>query len=236
MGDMTSERRLDVARALRQTSHQQDETILRQGEAGDRFYILVEGSVSIIKDGREVNHLHASSKTPQFFGERALLSRDVRAATVKVTSDKATTLSMGKASFDVLLRPSLVGPRRVAAAMTRRLLEDARERHVLRGSYQARTASGEGNDGFVSVIFVEAFTDVLQAVRASRRARDFIQTVQDDAAASRVAPSRRKRLMQKLRCIVHCIGRIHALHARVRASRNASQAADSAWRELQESL
>merc|ERR1712232_1382239 len=146
------------------------------------------------------------------------------------------TLSMGKASFDVLLRPSLVGPRRVAAAMTRRLLEDARERHVLRGSYQARTASGGGNDGFVSVIFVEALTDVLQAVRASRRARDFIQTVQDDAAASRIATSRRKRLIQKLRCIAHCIGRIHALHARVRATRNAGQAADSAWRELQESL
>merc|ERR1719191_2551434 len=116
-----------------------------------RFYILVEGSVSIIKDGREVNHLHASSKTPQFFGERALLSRDVRAATVKVTSDKATTLSMGKASFDVLLRPSLVGPRRVAAAVTRRLLEDARERHVLRGSYQARS-DASNNEGLVPVI------------------------------------------------------------------------------------
>merc|ERR1719191_2259649 len=112
-----------------------------------RFYILVEGSVSIIKDGREVNHLHASSKTPQFFGERALLSRDVRAATVQVTSETAITLSMGKASFDVLLRPSLVGPRRVEAAVTRRHLEDARERHVLRDSFQARLAAGSGNEG-----------------------------------------------------------------------------------------
>merc|ERR1712232_515259 len=144
------------------------------------------------------------------------------------------TLSMGKASFDVLLRPSLVGPRRVAAAMTRRLLEDARERHVLRGSYQAR--AGCGNEGFVSVIFVEAFTDVLQAVRASRRARGFIQTIQDDAAATRAGSIRRNRLMQKLRCIAHCIGRIHALHARVCATRNASLAADCAWRELQAGL
>merc|ERR1712232_1249375 len=236
MGDMTSERRLDVARALRQTSHQQDETILRQGETGDRFYILVEGSVSIIKDGKEVNHLVGSTKTPQFFGERALLSRDVRAATVNVTSEKVTTLSMGKSSFDVLIRPSLVGPRRVAAAMTRRLLEDARERHVLRGSYQARAESCCGNEGYVSVIFIEGFSDVLAAVRAARRARDFVQTLQDDAAATRAATMRRTRLMRKLRCVAHCIGRVHALHARVRAKRNAAQATDSAWRELQESL
>merc|ERR1712232_1018548 len=236
MGDMTSERRLDVARALRQTSHQQDETILRQGETGDRFYILVEGSVSIIKDGREVNHLVGTTKTPQFFGERALLSRDVRAATVKVTSEKATTLSMGKSSFDVFLRPSLAGPRRVAAAMTQRLLEDARERHVLRESYIARTASGCGNEGYLSVIFVEAFSDVLAAVRTSRRARHFVQTLQDDAMVTRTASVRRKRLVQKLRCIARCVGRFNALHARVRANRSAIQATDSAWRELQESL
>merc|ERR1712232_1224556 len=146
------------------------------------------------------------------------------------------TLSMGKASFDVLLRPSLVGPRRVAAAMTRRLLEDARERHVLRGSYQARAESCCGNEGYLSVIFIEGFGDVLAAVRAARRARDFVQTLQDDAAATRAATMRRTRLMRKLRCVAHCIGRVHALHARVRAKRNAAQATDSAWRELQESL
>merc|ERR1719161_1710739 len=129
---------MDVARALSKSSHKEHENIIVQGETGDRFFILIDGVVSIIKDGKEVNRLVGSSKTPQYFGERALLSKDLRAATVKVVSEQATTLSMGKASFDVLLRPALVGPRRVAAAVTRRLLEDARERHVLRDSYQAR--------------------------------------------------------------------------------------------------
>lgn len=230
---MTSERRLDVARVLCQTNHEQDEIILTQGEAGDRFYILIEGSVSIVKNGREVNHLTGTSKTPQFFGERALLSKDVRAATVQVTSDKATTLSMCRASFDVLLRPSLVGPRRVAAAVNRRLLEDARERHVLRGSYQARAASGEGNEGYVQIIFMECCNDVVDAVRASRRARNFIETLHDDADATRIATSRRKRLLQKFRSVAHYVGRIQALHAR---ARNAGQATDSAWRELQDAL
>merc|ERR1712232_1218601 len=111
-------------------------------------------------DGKEVNHLIGSKKTPQYFGERALLSKDVRAATVKVVSEKATTLSMGKANFDVLIRPSLVGLRRVQAAVTRRLLEDARERHTLRGSYQARAEHSCGNEGYLSTIRVEAFNDV----------------------------------------------------------------------------
>merc|ERR1711924_465055 len=119
------------------------------------------------KDGQEVNRYMASSKKLQYFGERALLSKDVRAATVTVASEQATTLSMGKASFDVLLRPSLVGPRRVQPALTRRVLEDARERHVLRGSYQARAETGCSNDGYLSVIRVEAASDVRGSVRAS---------------------------------------------------------------------
>merc|ERR1712048_107420 len=145
---------------------------------------LVEGSVSIIKDGKEVNHLVASHRRPQFFGERALLANDVRAATVQVVSKTATTLSIGKASFDVLLRPSLVGPRRVVAAMTRRLLEDARERHVLRESYQARSASCSNNEGLIPVMLVEVFSDVLAAVRASLFSRHFAGSMEMEAAAT----------------------------------------------------
>jgi len=136
---------------------------------------------------------------------------------------------MGKANFDVLIRPSLVGLRRVQAAVTRRLLEDARERHTLRGSYQARAEHSCGNEGYLSTIRVEAFNDVRGAVRASLCARNFIQILQDDATAI----MRRKRLMRKFRCIAFCIGTFKALHGRVVRRR---QAADSAWRELRESI
>jgi CRP-like cAMP-binding protein len=237
--EIPDEKRLDIARVLRQTSHERGENIIVQGDVGDRFFILIDGSVSIIKDGKEVNHLTGSVKTPQYFGERALLSKDMRAATVKVVSENATTLSMGKANFDVFLRPALVGPRRVQAAVTRRLLEDARERHVLRGSYQARAADTEAdgsNESYLSIIRIEAFSDVLGAVRASLRARKFISTLKNDAATSRVTKSRRQRLMLKLRCIARCVGRFQVLHARIRAERNASEAADSAWQALQESI
>jgi CRP-like cAMP-binding protein len=237
--EIPAEKMLDIARVLRQASHECDENIIVQGDVGDRFFILIEGSVSIIKDGKEVNHLIGSKKTPQYFGERALLSKDTRAATVKVVSEKATTLSMDKANFDVFLRPSLAGPRRVQAALTQRLLEDARERHVLRGSYQARAADAEvdgSNEGYLSVIRAEAFGDVLGAARASLRARKFISTVKDDAATTRATKARRQRLMQKLRCIMRCVGRFQVIHKRIRAERNAVEAADSAWRDLQESI
>jgi CRP-like cAMP-binding protein len=237
--EIPAEKMLDIARVLRQTKHERGENIIVQGDVGDRFFILIEGSVSIIKDGKEVNHLIGSKKTPQYFGERALLSKDVRAATVKVVSEKATTLSMDKANFDVFLRPSLVGPRRVQAAVTRRLLEEARERHVLRGSYLARAVDAEAdgsNEGYLSVIRIEAFGDVLGAARASLRARKFISMVKDDAATTRDKKARRQRLMQKLRCIARCVGRFQLIHKRIRAERNQIEAADSAWRDLQESI
>ena len=52
--------------------------IIRQGEAGDYFYVIKSGECSALKDGKEVAKLGAK----QSFGEKALLSEDTRAATI----------------------------------------------------------------------------------------------------------------------------------------------------------
>merc|ERR1740116_592511 len=69
------------------------------------FYILVAGTVQVEKDKKKVAELKATSAQPQFFGEKALLNNEPRAATLKVTSAGASALCVDKQSFDMLLGP-----------------------------------------------------------------------------------------------------------------------------------
>jgi len=96
-----------VAKALVEMHFCKDELIIQQGEQGNTFYILYEGSVDIVKDGKTMTNLQASVKrdTAQYFGERALLEAEARAASVKVTTETAKTLVLDRDSFNMLLGP-----------------------------------------------------------------------------------------------------------------------------------
>mmetsp|Transcript_131755 Transcript_131755/g.421716 ORF Transcript_131755/g.421716 Transcript_131755/m.421716 type:complete len:768 (+) Transcript_131755:48-2351(+) len=96
---------MEVANALMETTFTKGETIFNQGEKGDNFYILVSGSVSVIKDGKEEAKLSGTAENANFFGEQALLKNEPRGATITVISDTAMALSLDKASFDMLLGP-----------------------------------------------------------------------------------------------------------------------------------
>jgi len=92
-----------LAEALTDFSFAEGEEIFSQGEKGALFYILIEGEVSVIVDGKEVSKLKATKTDAHAFGEKALLNAEPRAATIKVLSPTATTLAVDKASFDMLL-------------------------------------------------------------------------------------------------------------------------------------
>jgi len=96
-----------VAQALIEMHFTKDEVILQQGEPGSTFYVLYEGEVSVIKDNQELTRLTASQSagTAQFFGERALLSSEPRAATVTVKSSTAKALALDRDSFNQLIGP-----------------------------------------------------------------------------------------------------------------------------------
>ena len=59
------------------------EKIMREGERGDLFYIVKEGTAKVSVSEQEVGELQAGS----YFGEMALLDDEVRKATVTATSD-----------------------------------------------------------------------------------------------------------------------------------------------------
>ncbi|HET9671594.1 MAG TPA: MFS transporter [Actinomycetota bacterium] len=72
-----------LARNLVPTHVPSGTTVIRQGEHGDRFYVLVEGTVEVTADGRAVGSLGPGGT----FGEIALIRDVPRTATVTATSD-----------------------------------------------------------------------------------------------------------------------------------------------------
>jgi MFS family permease len=71
-----------LARALERVEAAPGDVVIREGDAGDRFYVIEEGTVEVTKEGR----LIASLGPGDFVGEIALLRDIPRVATVTATS------------------------------------------------------------------------------------------------------------------------------------------------------
>lgn len=94
-----------VAEALSEMTFVEGDIVLTQGDVGDAFFILYAGEVKVIKDGIVVSTLTARMdiQVAHYFGERALIRNEPRAATVKVVSPVARALVLEKSSFELLL-------------------------------------------------------------------------------------------------------------------------------------
>lgn len=70
-----------IARLSKEMTFQAGETIVKEGEAGLGFYIIVEGHAAVKRKGKMVASLQKGS----FFGEMALLDDQPRSADVVAT-------------------------------------------------------------------------------------------------------------------------------------------------------
>jgi MFS family permease len=77
-----------------------DTTIIRQGDAGTEFFVLLDGTAAVIVDGAPVGHLTA----PASFGEIALLHDEPRAATVTAVTECRLGVIGRPAFLDAVLR------------------------------------------------------------------------------------------------------------------------------------
>ncbi|WRT65593.1 uncharacterized protein IL334_002538 [Kwoniella shivajii] len=99
--------RAKIADVLESRTFSEGEDVIKQGEAGDDFFLIESGSAVAIKkgdDGREsvVKRLVKGD----YFGELALLNRQTRAATVRAEGpDNLKVAALGEQAFTRLLGP-----------------------------------------------------------------------------------------------------------------------------------
>jgi len=72
--------------------------VIREGDRSDHLYVIVEGSVSVLRDGAPLASLGAGSH----FGEMALLNQRPRSATV-IAREPTRLLCLERASFHALM-------------------------------------------------------------------------------------------------------------------------------------
>lgn len=98
--DLDPYERSQMADALENAEYTAGEVIVKQGDIGDTFFVLMSGGCSVTVDGSEVKGLTA----PDFFGEIALVTGKPRAATV--TAKTAVTCArLDRTRFERVLGP-----------------------------------------------------------------------------------------------------------------------------------
>lgn len=99
----------DVVNAFQKVEVQYGVDVIRQGDDGDRLYIIHEGQVDIfVRRGPQTDLGDKGSKVVEFgpgalFGELALMYSQPRAATVNVSSPSAMLFALDRDAFQMLL-------------------------------------------------------------------------------------------------------------------------------------
>jgi small-conductance mechanosensitive channel/CRP-like cAMP-binding protein len=124
--------RAALAAQVRRLLFARGESIVREGEPGDSFYLIERGSVAVTINGSErvdaytINRMTAGD----YFGEMSLLTGEPRSASVVAESDVAV-LEVGRAAFELILvaNPSLLDPVSQIAAHRHEAQEASRRAH-----------------------------------------------------------------------------------------------------------
>ena len=95
----TKAQRREVARLTEHVKVSEGEILLREGQIGREFFLILSGIVKVTQKGRVVNTLGPGD----FFGEVAALNRGLRNATVTALSD-LDVLIIGPCEFNAIVQ------------------------------------------------------------------------------------------------------------------------------------
>lgn len=106
LSSMDHYERSKLADALKKANFKAGETIIKQGDVGNVFYVIVEGEAfasKVLEEGKEATEV-MQYKAGDYFGELALLKNEPRAANVICRTD-CKCVSLERSSFKRLLGP-----------------------------------------------------------------------------------------------------------------------------------
>jgi putative ABC transport system ATP-binding protein len=97
----------NIAEKMKRRRYAKNEIIIREGDPGEEFFLIGQGSVDVRKrmSGIEDTHLTLLS-AGNFFGERALIVDEPRNATCAAASDEVEIFALGKTDFKLALETS----------------------------------------------------------------------------------------------------------------------------------
>lgn len=130
-----------LAPAVREAVFGSGETVCREGEAGDSFFVVLRGVVEVVAragDGRET-HV-ADLAPPAVFGEMSLLTGEARSATVRARSD-ARLLVVERDGFERLFQSRPDFAETVSEMVARRQTELRERRERVSTAESAETRS-----------------------------------------------------------------------------------------------
>jgi CRP-like cAMP-binding protein len=101
-GDLDAGELSEIVHIMQVLRLREGQTVFREGDRGDSWYVLFEGAADVLKDtGLETRSI-ATLGPRACFGEMAILDGSTRSATVKATTE-ATAFRFHKDAFDTLL-------------------------------------------------------------------------------------------------------------------------------------
>jgi CRP/FNR family transcriptional regulator, cyclic AMP receptor protein len=95
---LTGEQLATIAEIASEVQFAAERTIVRQGEIGTGFFVVVDGRVRVVRGGDTVAHLGPG----EFFGELSVLDGGPRIAQV-VTEEPTTCLALASWDFERIL-------------------------------------------------------------------------------------------------------------------------------------
>jgi CRP-like cAMP-binding protein len=108
---------VELAKVTEDMDADEGKVLAREGEIGREFFVLVDGEVSVTRDGEEVRRLSAG----EFFGEIALISESARRTATVTAVTPLRFFVLARQSFRSLIARNPEIERKVLEALEERV-------------------------------------------------------------------------------------------------------------------